>query len=126
MRFRTGSWVPLFGLLGLLVLGGLAGCQDKGIRITSVMPNYGRSAGGEEVYINGNGFTPGLTVQFGQRNATGLVIESSQKLRVTTPQGPEGPVDVVIVLDDGKTVVLSKGFRYEKTTEWEKPKKPTP
>ena len=33
-----------------------AGCQDKGTRIVSVVPNWGRAAGGEEVFVRGNGF----------------------------------------------------------------------
>jgi hypothetical protein len=117
MQLSSLRWLPLFLLL-------IAGCQEKGTRITAVVPNYGRAAGGEEVFIRGHGFGPGLAVQFGQRAATGLVIESAQELRVSTPPGVEGPVDVIVTLDNGKTIVLKNGFRYDKKPEWDGAKKP--
>src|SRR5262245_52157599 len=122
---RAGRVAVVFGVLGLLAIVG-AGCEEKGLRITQIVPNYGRAAGGEEVFIHGSGYGPGLTVQFGQRNASSLVIESSSKLKVTTPPSNEGPTDVIITLDNGKTIALKNGFRVEKTHEYEQPKKKAP
>lgn len=89
----------------------LMGCES-GTRITSVEPAFGNVAGNDDVVIHGGGFKPGLVVQFGKSQVKGIVIDADNRIRVKTPAGVEGKVDVIVVRDDGKTLVLSNGFTY--------------
>ena len=91
----------------------LLGC-DSDTRVKSVEPNFGNVAGNDDVIIIGAGFKPGtvMTVQFGKHEARSVVIDSPGRIRVKTPGGVEGKVDVIVTRDDGKTFVLRDGFMY--------------
>src|SRR5262249_34201244 len=86
-----------------------------------VDPPNGTFSGGEEVEIRGNGFQPGrggVTVKFGRRDATAIVVESDSKIKVQTPVGDKNTtVDVSIIFDDGKALLLKNGFHYIDTTQ---------
>jgi len=100
----------------LLMIGAcLSGC-DTETRVKSVEPNFGNVAGNDDVVIVGNGFKPGsvMTVQFGKNEARNVVIDSPTRVRVKTPGGVEGKVDVIVTRDDGKTFVLRDGFVYRR------------
>ncbi|HYD83716.1 MAG TPA: IPT/TIG domain-containing protein, partial [Opitutus sp.] len=87
-------------------------------RVTSVQPNFGPTAGGTAVVIKGTGFAVDNDVQvwFGAAPATGVQVLDSTSIRVTTPNGLLGPVDVVVKNDASKsnsaTVTLAAGFLY--------------
>lgn len=100
--------VPVF-LLAWVCL--MMGCES-GTQIKSVEPSFGNVAGNDDVVIHGDGFKPGLEVQFGKATVRSLVIDSSERIRVKTPSGVEGKVDVIIIRDDGKTFVLKDGYTY--------------
>jgi hypothetical protein len=104
-------------MLGLLMAATFcaAGCES-GTRIKSVEPNFGNVAGNDDVVINGNGFKAGMVVQFGKKEARGVVIDSPTRIMVKTPAGVEGKVDVTLTRDDGKTLVLRDGFTYRRDT----------
>jgi hypothetical protein len=89
----------------------LLGCES-GTRIKSVDPPFGNVAGNDDVVIHGSGFKPGLVVQFGKHEVRSIIIDSEKMLRIKTPAGVEGKVDVVIIRDDGKTFFLKDGFTY--------------
>lgn len=89
----------------------LVGCES-GTSIKSVDPPFGNVAGNDDVVIHGSGFQPGLVVQFGKNQVPSIIIDSEKRLRIKTPGGVEGKVDVVIIRDDGKTFVLKDGFTY--------------
>jgi hypothetical protein len=97
------------------LLVGLAGCSNE-LKVSSVEPPQGTFAGGEEVTIRGNGFQPGrggVTVRFGLREASSVVVASAEKISVTTPGGdPNTTVDVTVIFDDGKAFKLGNGFHY--------------
>lgn len=99
------------GLLVAAVLL-LAPACDKGVSITKIEPNTGNVAGGDFATIHGSGLKPGMTVHFGKRECQIVVIEAGQRIRVKTPSGPEGPVDVVVTDENGKTFLIKEGFRY--------------
>jgi hypothetical protein len=92
-----------------------AGCSDE-LKVSSVEPPQGTYAGGEEVSIRGNGFKPGrggVTVKFGNHDATAVVVASGDRINVTTPGGdPNTTVDVTVIFDDGKAFKLGNGFHY--------------
>ncbi len=100
----------------LFVVGLLASCEDSGkIRIDKVEPAEGISAGGDHVTIVGAGFQPGKTqarIMFGKHICDQVVISSTNKISVVTPNGDKGPVDVTIDFDNGSRYKIPNGFRY--------------
>ncbi len=97
-----------------------AGCSND-LKVNEVEPASGTYGGQEEVVIHGNGFQPGrggVSVRFGRREATNIVVESTSAIKVTTPAGDKSTsVDVSVVFDDGKAFVLKSGFQYVDTTQ---------
>lgn len=115
MGWRKGFVRMLLACAVCLVVGGIAGCQKSGLRLERVEPPFGSIAGNDDVVIIGSGFNPGLTVQFNKRPARKVVIDSDQQhIRVKTPPGPEGKVDVIVTDETGRTYVLEKSFTYRK------------
>jgi hypothetical protein len=100
-------------VLALVLAGSFAGCES-GTRIKSVEPNFGNVAGNDDIVINGSGFRQGMVIQFGKREAKGVVLEEPTRVRCKTPAGVEGKVDVSITRDDGKTFVLRDAFSYRR------------
>jgi hypothetical protein len=95
----------------------IAACTQKGgpVKVDSVDPPQGTTAGGDEISIVGGGFQPGRTqaeVKFGRRKAESVTIASNSKIRVVTPPNDKGPVDVQVMFDDGATFKIANGFRY--------------
>jgi hypothetical protein len=107
-------------VLALCAVLGLAGCSNE-LKVSEVDPPNGTFSGGEEVVIKGNAFQPGrggVTVQFGRKEASAVVVESGDKIKVTTPAGDKNTtVDVKVVFDDGKAFMLKNGFHYVDTTQ---------
>ena len=103
------------GLVALVVLGALTlvACES-GTRVSSVEPSFGNVAGNDDVVIVGNGFRPGIVVYFGKKEAKPVIIDTPQRIRIKTPAGVEGKVDVTITRDDGKSFVLRDGFLYRR------------
>ena len=101
----------------MLVCALIAACTQKGgpVKVDSVEPPQGTTAGGDEISIVGGGFQPGKTqaeVKFGRRKAESVTIASTSKIRVVTPPNEKGPVDVQVMFDDGATFKIPNGFRY--------------
>jgi predicted small lipoprotein YifL len=94
----------------------IASCTQNGpLKVESVEPPQGTTAGGEEITINGSGFQPGKTqaeVRFGHKRAETVTIASTNKIRVVTPSNDKGPVDVTVMFDDGNTFKIPNAFRY--------------
>jgi hypothetical protein len=100
-------------VLGVLV----SACQQTGgpLKVDSVEPPQGTTAGGEEISIVGGGFVPGKTqaeVRFGRKKAESVTIASPTKIRIVTPAGEKGPVDVSVSFDDGSAFKIPNAFRY--------------
>jgi hypothetical protein len=112
MRNTRTRWV--LGLFVSLVVAASFGCKKEGLKINEIDPPFGNIAGNDDVVITGHGFEPGLVVTFRKRKATKVVIESDTKVRVKTPPGPEGPVDVVVTQPSGKSFVLEDAFTYRR------------
>jgi len=95
----------------------MAACTQKGgpVKVDSIEPPQGTTAGGDEISIVGGGFQPGKTqaeVKFGRRKCESVTIASTSKIRVVTPPNDKGPVDVQVMFDDGATFKIANGFRY--------------
>jgi hypothetical protein len=95
----------------------MAACTQSGgpLKVDSVDPPEGTTAGGEEISINGSGFQPGKTqaeVRFGHKRSETVTIASTSKIRVVTPANDKGPADVTVMFDDGATFKIPNAFRY--------------
>jgi hypothetical protein len=106
-----------FGVCALV-----SACQQSGgpLKVESVEPPQGTTAGGEEISINGGGFQPGKTqaeVKFGRKKAESVIIASTNKIRVVTPSNEKGPVDVTVMFDDGAAFKIPNAFHYVEPAE---------
>ena len=108
-------------VLGLIVSVGIwasvSGCTKSGgpLKVDTVEPAQGTTAGGEEITINGSGFEPGKTqaeVKFGRRKAESVMIASASKIKIVTPANEKGPVNVRVEFDDGSVFEIPNAFRY--------------
>src|SRR4051812_2770731 len=108
-------------VLGLAVAVGcwtlIAACTQSGgpLKVESVEPNQGTTAGGDDIKIVGSGFQPGKTqaeVKFGRKKAESVTIASNSKIKIVTPSNEKGPVDVTVMFDDGSMFKVPNGFRY--------------
>lgn len=116
-RTRPGpAWLAAIMTIGL----GL-GCSNE-TRISELEPPQGTWAGGEEIVIRGNAFPHGgVTVKFGKKDATNIVVESDKAIKVTSPAGDRNSkVDIVVVFDDGRAFQLKSAFTYLDATDNQK------
>ena len=111
--FRGGTLLLLLSL----------GCSNE-TRVSELEPGHGIYAGGEEILIKGNGFNPGhggVTVKFGKKDASNIVVESDRSIRVTSPAGDRNTqVDITVIFDDGRAYLLRNGFKYLDVTDTSK------
>lgn len=104
-------------LLGVAVSMCLAatGCSNE-TKIAELEPPQGTYVGGEEILIKGRNLPVGrggVSVTFGRRAATNVVIENSNGIKVTSPAGEKNTeVDITVMFDDGRAYQLKNGFRY--------------
>ena len=70
--------------------------------VTKLEPKEGPTAGGNQVTITGTNFTGATEVKFGANPGTGLIVESSTKIKITAPAGT-GTVDVRVVAPGGES-----------------------
>jgi hypothetical protein len=90
------------------------GCE-KEFGADSVFPTTGILTGGETVTISGGGFRRdiGMTVYFGTLKADNVMVRSAEAIAVATPPAKnEGKVDIRIITDDGKELLLKQAFQY--------------
>jgi len=106
------SLIRFLSLLALAALFVAAVACESTTGIKSIEPTFGNVAGNDDVVIHGGGFKTGMTVHFGKKQVKRVVIESPTSIRVKTPSGPEGAVDVILTDDTGKTYVLKEAFSY--------------
>ena len=78
-------------LIGVLcvtwMLGSSATALAAAPTITSIGPNQGKVGGGARVTVTGTGFISGSTVKFGSSSAMSVTVESSTKIKTTSPAG---------------------------------------
>jgi hypothetical protein len=86
--------------------------------VTGISPASGPLAGGTAVTVTGTGFTSAggvLTVTFGGRAGSSVVLSSTTALTVVCPAGAAiGPVDVVVTTGGGSsTTSPADQFTYQ-------------
>lgn len=98
--------------------GGYSYLDDdaEDLTVASVLPSRGPAAGGQEVIISGRGFdADDLEVRIGDGLAA-LIEVSDQAMRVRTPVGAPGEVDVTVSNAQGEAS-LARGYTYVETLE---------
>jgi len=108
--------------VGALLLSGACNQGGGTLSVDKIEPPQGTTGGGEEVTIVGGGFQPGKTqaeVRFGRKKADSVIIAAVNKIKVVTPAGDKGPVDVTVAFDDGRYFKIANGFRYVEPAEGE-------
>jgi hypothetical protein len=85
--------------------------QPPAPEITTIAPATGPAAGGTTVTITGMHLDGATAVTFGGAAGTGLVVQDSMQLTVTTPAGTAGAKDVTVTTPGG-TATKTGGFTY--------------
>jgi hypothetical protein len=80
------------------------------LAVSGVAPTSGPEGGGNLALLTGNGFAPGLTVQFGTESASVIEVSSTNSATVEVPAG-SGKVDIIATLDD-EVSILYDGYQY--------------
>ncbi|MDW8247588.1 MAG: IPT/TIG domain-containing protein [Sandaracinaceae bacterium] len=116
---RLCSW---FG--GLKVVDALSlvffvvGCGSKEgqgkMEVWDIQPRAGATSGDQPVRILGKHFRQdiGYIVYFGAVRATSVTILDPSTLLVVTPQHEPGPVDVVVVAENGPAFRIQQGYTF--------------
>ncbi len=84
--------------------------------VQAVSPDSGPTTGGAVVQIRGTRFTADARVKFGDRAATGVVVDSPTSITCTTPPGAAGPVGVTVTTEGG-TATLPDAYTYGSVEE---------
>lgn len=79
--------VLALALLVALLCGGTGVASGAAPVIKGISPNNGSVTGGTQVTVSGEGLIAGSTVKFGGSSGTGVAIESSKQIKVTTRLG---------------------------------------
>lgn len=114
---RKKALVLLLG--GLLCALGLVACGDEeggDLEILNIDPRAGATAGEQPIRITGTNFRRdiGYTVYFGTKASQRSTILDDNTLLVATPQADDpGPVDVIVVADNGPAFRIRQAFQYE-------------
>jgi len=87
---------------------------DQNLCIDSITPNWGPATGGTEVHIYGSGFGNDVGVMFSRFEITDLTRLGPNELVLTSPQGPNGSIDITVWSQDAE-VIISNGFTYSDT-----------
>jgi len=86
------------------------------LKVLSVSPNSGTTAGGYLAVLNGSGFTAGSRVFFGEGEAQDVQVQSLFLITCKVPPGDVGKVDVKVLRLDEESDVLEGGFSYKEGT----------
>jgi hypothetical protein len=85
-------------------------------RIISVQPGAGSREGGDIVYLTGENLIrdQGFKLYFGNTRVPDTAMEwlDGQTLKIVTPPGPFGFVDLKVINPDGEEHLLRRGFLY--------------
>lgn len=102
--------------LGAASLGLLA-CEGEStgpMEVWDLQPRAGAASGSQQVQVTGNNFRQdiGYAVYFGALRASSVTILDTNTLVVVTPEHVSGPVDVVVVAENGPAFRVNQAFTF--------------
>ncbi len=105
--------VLALALLAVLLCGGTGVALGAAPVVKAISPNNGSVTGGTQVTIAGEGFIAGSTVKFSASSGSGVTIESSKQIKVTSPVGT-GLVGITVTNANGTSATTpSDQFGYD-------------
>jgi hypothetical protein len=107
-----GGGAGMSFLVGDNTQAGGGGQQAVNPQILVVDPDRGPAAGNTEITISGSGFSGNPEVVIGGNQATDIRVLSPNDIRVKTPAGQAGSVDVEVKIGN-KSSLLPSSFTYE-------------
>lgn len=80
----------------------------------TLSPNSGPTVGGTLITINGQGsnFQQGMVLKLDGEPLSAVQINSTTTLQAVTPPGSDGPADLDIEIQPGKTITIEDAFTY--------------
>jgi hypothetical protein len=84
--------------------------------VTAVSPSSGPTTGGTPVTVTGTGFSGATVVKFGTTAGTGLVVNSSTSISITSPAEAASTVDVTVTTPGGTSVVNAPADQFTYAT----------
>ena len=97
--------------LGIIAVLGLLGC-GSGVKVTSVSPENGTVAGGEDILIKGEGFKAGVNVKFCRAEAKNVILLGDTQIKATSPANQKGTCEITLTFDDGRAYKVANAFHY--------------
>lgn len=86
---------------------------EEVLDLRSVEPSQGNLAGGTMVSLSGRGFVSGMTVQFGDAQATQVLVRTSRQATAVTPAATApGAVDVIVTNPDQTQSKMPGAYTY--------------
>ena len=83
--------------------------------LATVAPDRGRASGGTRVRLRGRGFRSALSVRFGSRLGTHIIVKGDSELIVSAPPG-RGTVELTVETETGSTARSSRSrYTYQST-----------
>jgi hypothetical protein len=80
--------------------------------VASVTPTTGPANFSQTVIVNGTGFVPGATVNFGAASAANVTWISASSLQVSAPAQPASTVSVTVTNPEQQSGVLASAYAY--------------
>ena len=88
------------------------GVADPTPILSASTPSSGWIGGGDEILLTGASFGTNPSVRIGEQLAEVISVRNGNLIRVRTPAGESGEVDITVTTDRGLSVTLRDGFVY--------------
>lgn len=101
--------------IGVAAILAVACGGGGGLSVTGVKPNRGPYSGGDPIILEGTGFKPtvGVSIYFGDKKTKRYEVKSESQIEVDPPANMIcAVVDIKLVFDDARSIVVPKAFTY--------------
>ncbi len=89
--------------------------DQAAFEVHSIEPDVGRTAGGDLVIFEGQGFIEGTEIWFGSRRSQDVTVHSGLIIHARSPSHKTGLVDVKLIAPNGTRVLVEDGYLFRDT-----------